>query len=517
MRGIALALVIGALMFAAVRWGSWVAGGSDSYCYMHQAERWADAIGQLARGRLVGLQVPEPLALDAPWPDAERAFAPAGHVPSPTVPGAFVPICPSGLAMAMAPFVLAGGPRAGFFVLPVFAAVLVAATYVVGTRFGAGVGFWSSVLVASSPIVLYQVIQPMSDVPAAALWMLAVALATGTSRRASRLSGVATSAAILLRPNLVPLGFAIGLFLLLRPERSWLQRLRAAGLYAVACVPGCAIVALTQNSLYGSPLASGYGSLGALFSFGHVASNTGRYLGWLLSTHTVAIVLALLAPWLLPGGLTMLALSMFIVNLALYVPYVVFDDWSYLRFLLPTIPLLLILAVAVIDAVVRRAAARRGRPPRVAWIAAAVAAGLAFVFVREARERPTFVLKQLEARFERAGIFVGNRLPSNALVVTSSASGSVRFYAGRKTLVWDGLDPAWLDRALLYVRTKGYEPYLLFERREEPDFRQRFAGSTVARLDWPPMAEVASQVRIYRPEDRDRYFQGTLPPTEFVP
>ena len=39
MRGFALALVIGALMVTAVRWGSWVAGGSDSYCYVHQAER----------------------------------------------------------------------------------------------------------------------------------------------------------------------------------------------------------------------------------------------------------------------------------------------------------------------------------------------------------------------------------------------------------------------------------------------------------------------------------------------
>jgi hypothetical protein len=518
MRGFALALVIGALMFAAVRWGSWVAGGSDSYCYMHQAERWADVLGQLARGRLVGLQVPEPLALDAPWPDAERAFAPAGHVPSPTVPGAFVPICPSGLSIAMAPLVLAGGPRAGFFVLPLFAAVLIAATYVVGSRFGAGVGFWSSVLVAASPIVLYQVIQPMSDVPAAALWMMAVAAATGTGRRASLTSGIATSAAILVRPNLVPLGLVIGLFLLLRPERSWLQRLRSAAIYALACAPGCVIVALTQSAFYGSALASGYGSLTALFSFSNVTSNIGRYLGWLWSTHTIAIVLALLAPWLLPGGITRLALGMFIVNLALYVPYVVFDDWSYLRFLLPTIPLLLILVVAVIDAAARRgAAARRVRLPQVGWITAALVLGLVVLFVREARERPTFVLKQLEARFERAGVFVGTRLPANALVVTSSESGSVRFYAGRKTLVWDVLDPAWLDRALGYVRTKGYEPYLLFERREEPDFRQRFPGSAIARLDWPPMAEVASQVRIYRPEDRDRYFQGTLPPTEFVP
>jgi hypothetical protein len=512
MRGLALALVIGALMTVAVRWGSWVAGGSDSYCYMHQAERWADVIGHLARGRVAGLQVPEPLALDAPWPDAGRSFAPAGHVPSPTVPGAIVPICPSGLSIAMAPFVLAGGPRAAFFVLPLFAAVLVGATSLVGSRFGARVGFWSSVLVAASPIVLYQVIQPMSDVPAAALWMLAVALATGTSRRSSLLSGLATSAAILLRPNLVALGFVIGLFLLLRPERSWLQRLRSAAIYAVACVPGCAMVALTQNAFYGSPLASGYGSLAALFSVSYVTSNLGRYLGWLSSTHTAAIALAALAPWLLPGALTVLALSLFLVNLALYVPYVVFDDWSYLRFLLPTIPLLLILVVAVLDATMRRV-----RVPGVAWISAAVAVALAFLFVREARERPTFVLKQLEARFERAGTFVGNRLPPNALVITSSESGSVRFYGRRKTLVWDGLDSAWLDRALLYVRAKGYEPYLLFERREEPEFRRRFPGSAIARLDWPPMAEVASQVRIYRPEDRDRYLQGTLAPTEFVP
>jgi hypothetical protein len=374
------------------------------------------------------------------------------------------------------------------------------------------VGLLSSLLVAASPIVLYQVIQPMSDVPAAALWMLAVALATGAKPRSSLWSGLATSAAILVRPNLVPLGFVIGLFLLLRPERRWSQRLQSAALYAAASAPGCVIVALTQNAFYGSPLASGYGSLAALFAVSHVATNVGRYLGWLSSTHTVAIALALLAPWLLPGALTTLALSMFLVNLALYVPYVVFDDWSYLRFLLPTIPLLLVLVVAVMDA-----ALRRFRVPGVPWITAAAVAVLAVLFVREARERPTFALRQLEARFERAGVYVGRRLPPNALVITSSESGSVRFYAGRKTMLWDGLDPAWLDRALVYLRAKGYEPYLMFERREEPEFRQRFAGSATGRLDWPPVAEVAAQVRIYRPDDRDRYLQGTLPPTEFAP
>jgi hypothetical protein len=82
--------------------------------------------------------------------------------------------------------------------------------------------------------------------------------------------------------------------------------------------------------------------------------------------------------------------------------------------------------------------------------------------------------------------------------------------------VWDGLDPAWLDRAVAFVRSRGLEPYLLFETWEEPIFRRRLASSPVGALDWPPMAEVASQVRVYRPADRERYASGTMAPTEYV-
>ena len=74
MRGIALALVVMAVLAVTWRWNSYVAGGSDSYCYLHQAERWAS-------GRL---QEVEPLALRAPWANGPLAFAPAGHVPSGT-------------------------------------------------------------------------------------------------------------------------------------------------------------------------------------------------------------------------------------------------------------------------------------------------------------------------------------------------------------------------------------------------------------------------------------------------
>jgi hypothetical protein len=137
-------------------------------------------------------------------------------------------------------------------------------------------------------------------------------------------------------------------------------------------------------------------------------------------------------------------------------------------------------------------------------------------FIREARARSVFDLQRLEARYERAGLYVDSHLPPDALVVTSWESGSIRYYGHRNTLVWDALDPAWLDRAIAYVRMRGYEPYLLFEPWEEPAFRQRFAASTIARLDWPPAAEIAGQVRIYRPDDRDRYLNGTGVPTEYA-
>jgi hypothetical protein len=552
MRGVTVAAIALSVVAVSLRWGSFVAGGSDSYCYVHQAERWADV---LARPLTARLQVAEPLAFEAPWPLAAATFAPTGHIPSQTVPGAIVPICPPGLSILMAPLLLAGGPAAVFFVMPLFGAMVILTTYSAGARFGARIGVAAAALVACSPVVLYQVVQPMSDVPATALWMAAVAWATGTRRRDAILAGVATSVAILIRPNLLPLGLVIGAFLLLRPERTWTQRLRSAATFAAWCAPGCLAVGFIQQTFYGSPLASGYGSFDSLFAVEHVGPNARRYLIWLWQSHTPAIALAALAPFLLPGPLTALFVALFLTNLAVYLPYVVFEDWSFTRFLLPTIPLLLILVAAVIDAVIRRVAvgllagrgAKAGRegPPYVAsapppftgasvgrpftgrrdvssmrlvdaCLALAVIV-LAFLFVREAQARNAFRLQFLEARFAKAGRYVAAHLPDNALIVTSYESGSIRFYAGRKTIVWGELDRAWLDRLLAFTRTRGYEPYLLFERWEEPEFRRRFAESALGALDWPPAAEVASQVRIYRPEDRERYLHGDPVQTEFAP
>jgi hypothetical protein len=341
--------------------------------------------------------------------------------------------------------------------------------------------------------------------------MTAAAAVTSTRRRGAAAGGLAAAAAILMRPNLAPLGAPFALFLLLRPERRWEERIRDAATFAACAAPGVAVVLLVQSAFHGTPWRSGYGAAETLFSAGNVAPNAVRYFQWMTQAHTPVWLLAFASPLLLPGALTALFIGMVLVNVASYLPYVVFDDWSFVRFLLPSIPALVILVFACIDAICRRVMPWTARP-----VIAAAAVVLAVLGVREAEARSAFRLQALESRYVRAGTFVAGRLPSNAVVITSWQSGSVRFYSGRQTLVWDALDPLWLDRAIAYLREQRLEPFLLFETWEEPEFRRRFATSPVAALDWPPIAEIGQQVRIYRPEDRERYRRGTIITTEYV-
>ena len=90
--------------------------------------------------------------------------------------------------------------------------------------------------------------------------------------------------------------------------------------------------------------------------------------------------------------------------------------------------------------------------------------------------------------------------------------------AGRDVVLWQSMDPAWLDRGVSWLRTRGYQPYLLFERREERAFRERFqATSDTGRLDWPPRLDLDRQVRIYDPADRARFMAGESYVTENLP
>ena len=83
------------------------------------------------------------------------------------------------MALALAVF----GACGPFLVSPVFAALFVWLTFRLGTRAGGPTaGLVAALLVSTSPVVLFQTVWPMSDVPAAAVWTGAALVALGFAR-----------------------------------------------------------------------------------------------------------------------------------------------------------------------------------------------------------------------------------------------------------------------------------------------------------------------------------------------
>jgi hypothetical protein len=196
-----------------------------------------------------------------------------------------------------------------------------------------------------------------------------------------------------------------------------------------------------------------------------------------------------------PLVLATLAAAMVVV---LYMPYAVFAEWSYLRFLLPAFPLLLVLVGALlVTASLRLPSPIRG----LVFIAAlTIACSLNIVL---ADQEQAFNLRRYESRYRMAGAYLKAALPSDAVIVAVQESGSARYYVGVPILRWDQLDVD-LDTALAAMLAIGRHPVLLVEDWETPDLRMKFPTSANARLDWPARAEFGDEtrVRLFDPIDR---------------
>ena len=500
----AAAIAAGAAGFAR---GTYVAGGPDSYCYLSQAELFAS-------GHIVNVQR---IANEAPWEQGSNAFIPVGHVRAHGDPRSTVPMCPPGYPLVMAAVRAIAGRTAMFGVVPILGAFGVWWTFLLGRRLGNdAAGAAAAVLLAASPPFLYQIVQPMSDVPAAALW--AAALVAVTSDRFTAVAagglagGLVTGAALIVRPNLVPVAAVTALVVFTRRGMTVRAALRTWLGFAAGIAPFAVAVGALQNTMYGGPFKSGYGDLDFLFRLDHVWPNLQRYPVWLLRTETPIVLLAFAAPFVARDRrLSAWLLGIVAAVFACYIPYEVFDAWWYLRFLLPAYPALLVLTAAALTAIIARI------PRRWHVVQAAIVAAAAFFMVRIAIDRGTFGLRDFERRFRLGGDYVATHLPQNAAVITGQESGSVRFYSGRLTLFWRELPPDALDAALQFLRERGYRPYLLLEPWEQTDFVHRFgAASELGGLSWPPIADINHEVRIYDPEDYQRYRAGVPITTDRV-
>ena len=459
------------------------AGGSDAFSYVTQADLWL--------ARAPGLRVEVPIAASAPWPNAVETFTPFGYRAT-IDQRAVVPVTAPGLPLLMAAFAAIGGHCAMFLVVPLTGGLLVWATFLIGRRIVSGtVGLGAASLVATSPTFLSMSKAIMSDLPAAAFWALAIAASVRRSRLTYLAAGLSASIAILIRPNLVPIAGVLGAWMVWReistPGNDRAVRLAA---FVGGVLPGCAAIAAINNWLYGAPSASGYGDLANLFSVANIAINLRRYAAWLTETQS-PIVLAGAAALVVPSSriwpdesrsMARLLAMVAIVTVLIYAAYTPFQDWWYLRFLLPAWPAIFVGTSALIFALTR------GRDIWLRTAAVAVVVALGAFGIRTARQLGVYPPGEGERRYATIAELVARATPPTAAIVTTAHVGPLRYYGGRLTVRYDVMDRTWLDRALAWLEQQGHKPYILLEEQEVEEFTKRFAAnSPVGRLQMTPI------------------------------
>jgi len=459
----AVALVI------AIAQSSYTASGADAYAYVTQADL-------MLSGRLT---VPVPIANEVPWPRPLSTFVPFGYA-AVANDSAIASAVGPGLPLLMAVFKAIAGHAALFLVVPITAALLIWCTFAIGRHlWSPDVGLGAAWLTATSPVVLTMLKEPMSDVPAAAFWALATWKAFDASRVSTALAGAAAAVAILIRPNLVPLAAVLGIWMLVRPGHVTVaDRVRALAIFAAAVVPACLLIAWINQTLFGSPLTSGYGVTEQLFASANAWPNLRRFGGWLVDTQTLLFPLGFLA---LLGRARLLA-AITIVTAALYAFYIPFNAWWFLRLLLPAWPALALGTVSLIQAVSRLAGSRAR------LIQAVAVAGLGLFTAYTAGRLRVFPDNEGERRYATIADLVRQATEPSSLILASIHTGPIRYYAGRDTMRFDLLNEEWLDRAVAWLAEHGRHPYFLIEDWERPIFEKRFAAlNSLGRLAMSPV------------------------------
>ncbi len=466
---------------AALVVGEGSAGAADPYGYVSQARLWAGGVPR----------VDQPALRDLPAGVIPEAVVPLGYRLA--VDGqALVPIYAPGYPLVMALFERVGGPSAVYLVMPLLGGIGVWATFLLGARLvSPAAGVVAASTVATSPAVLSIVMHsPMSDIPTMTWWLLALTAGLGASPGSALAAGLAAGAAILTRPNLVPLAVIVGALPVLN---AWRRSTRAAAtsgaLFALGPIAASLGIVALNTIWYGSPLTSGYGQLaGVLYRWDFFWEDLRRYSRWLWETErwpllaaaAGAVVMWRRWPDIAAADRTAGVVgALFAAGVCLaYAFYLPIEEWWTLRFLFPALPLL---GVAAAVGFLALPASPHALRPAAVILAAALT-------VASARDRGAFATTDQD-RFETMGRYITEHLPPDAVLLSMIHSGSANFYSGRLTMRWDMLRPDQLDPLIAELRRRGQTPFILLDGIEEPQFSRRFEGaSRLAALDWEPLA-----------------------------
>jgi hypothetical protein len=434
-------LVLSLLLAAYLRWLSpWLApyaGGADSSGYL-----WSARLFRHARFS-IPIRVPDGLEPNAV---TTSTFVPLGARIRPGT-GDLVPTYPAGLPLHIAAAnLIVSEESAVRAVLIVTAAAAVWLLYVLARDAGLGCAsaFGACVVFASSPLVAFIAVQPMSDL-LATVWAQATVICAWRARRRATyavLTGVCLGTATLVRPTCV---------LLLAPALVALPAASTAyARFAAGAVPFAIVLVVYQRWAYGHAFESGYGALSVAFSTTWIAPTLRHYAQWLPRLASWLVLFAPGAVWAWRGGLApwrAIAVVWIVAIFGVYAAYpVTSETWWALRFVLPAFPILIVASIAGLreglGAVARSA---KAAVPHGVWHAAGAAAvaAAAIALVRTPQFGAFAEMKDGERVYQDAlKVLAIDSRPSTPVLMVQMTGAAAYYAPDLRFLRFDEIAPA---------------------------------------------------------------------------
>jgi hypothetical protein len=286
---------------------------------------------------------------------------------------------------------------------------------------------------------------------------------------------------------LAPLGIVPFALILMR---SW----RQAAIFALTAAIGPALLLWSQSVLYGGPLKTGYPGFENYFSRERIALNAEVYVRNLSTLHSPFLFLGLLAA--IPLYFTrdersrdrlsvMIGLiAIVVINYALYLPYMTYDDIWSTRFLLPAqVALFVLLATAAADAAVAVS--------RLARVLAIVCVVPVLIVAYEGQKVFPFVFEAWrgQAHARLMGRYLQDALPPHSAAISYLHSGTIAYYTGAQIVRFDLMSKADTDLFIDALVKRRYQPVFVIDANNEwGTYVTIMSGTNYARLEWPERA-----------------------------
>lgn len=283
-------------------------------------------------------------------------------------------------------------------------------------------------IVGLSSVYLFQALQPQSDGPAL-VWVTAAVYFAWTSREKpwrAVLAGLATALAVMIRPSNILCVIPVLTCL----AGAWRQLVW----WALAGVPAALWQMWYNHALYGNWLSTGYGDVSSGFALHFAPLTLKSYALWLPGMFTPVVWLAFFGPWVrsVPLRVRVVLASWAAVFVVFYTFYwCTYDNWYNMRFVLPAMPAVLVLALMVLRSLAERAGLAlftRGTLWRSALPSAGLVVLLLGLAVADSVERRVTYWMEANSLHAAGPLWAREHLPNNAVVVARHATGSLMYY-----------------------------------------------------------------------------------------